>query len=87
MIRAIEYRRKALRKLASLPPKERDRINDGIKKLLSDPYIGRRLEGQLEGLYRIRIGKRRIIYEILPTSEQEAIIVIRAIGPRGDVYK
>jgi mRNA interferase RelE/StbE len=42
------------------------------------------MEGEFEGFHRLRHGDLRVIY----LWDQEAdIIVITAIGPRGDIYK
>ena len=42
------------------------------------------LKGELSGLYKIREGSYRIIYEIL---KNERTIIIHSIGHRQDVYK
>jgi mRNA interferase RelE/StbE len=42
------------------------------------------LTGELTGLYRLRIGDYRIIYEIL---REEQTIVIHAIGHRREIYR
>ena len=42
------------------------------------------LKGELKGLYKIREGSYRIIFEIL---SNERTIIIHAIGHRRDVYK
>lgn len=42
------------------------------------------LKGELKGLYKVREGSYRIIFEIL---KNEQTIVIHAIGHRRDIYK
>ncbi len=42
------------------------------------------LKGELRGLYKLREGSYRIIFEIL---HEENVIVVHAIGHRRDVYK
>ena len=42
------------------------------------------LTGDLTGLYKLRIGSYRVIYEIL---EEEQLIIIHAIGHRSKIYK
>ncbi len=42
------------------------------------------LVGELSGLYKLRTGDYRVIYEIL---RQESLIVIHAIGHRSEVYR
>jgi len=38
----------------------------------------------LEGLFSLRIGEMRAVYEVDP---DEMVMVVHAIGPRGDIYK
>ena len=42
------------------------------------------LKGDLRGLYKIREGAYRIIFEIL---RDERVIIIHGIGHRSDIYK
>lgn len=42
------------------------------------------LTGDLSGLYKLRIGDYRVLYEIL---DDEQTIVIHQIGHRGEVYR
>lgn len=58
------------------------RINwlaQNIEKVRLEP-----LKGQLSGLYKLRIGDYRVIYEILG---DENLIIIHAVGYRRDIYK
>lgn len=43
----------------------------------------KRLKGNLEGCYRLRLRTYRVIYE---KRENELIILVLRIGSRGDVY-
>lgn len=42
------------------------------------------LKGELAGLYKLREGDYRIIYEVL---HQEKMIIIHSIGHRSEVYR
>ena len=53
------------------------------KGSLNHPNI-KRLHGKLNGLFRYRIGHLRVIYKI---KEERTIILVLAIGSRGDIYK
>lgn len=53
-------------------------------KLINDPYVGKKLVGDLSSYYRYRVNDYRIIYEIL---EDEIVLVIIKIKHRKDVYK
>lgn len=41
------------------------------------------LSGDLAGLYKLRVGDYRVIYEVL---QDEAAITIHAVGHRRDIY-
>lgn len=71
----------------SLDDKTAKRINKAIGDMTKNPFEGRhikRLRGKLEGKYRYAVGDLRIVYRV---NAEERIILIGAIGPRGDVYK
>ena len=53
-------------------------------KLIYNPYIGKKLVGDLSQYYRYRVNDYRIIYEIM---ENEIILVVIKIKHRKDVYK
>ena len=87
MTYAVVFRKAALRKLAALPASERQRLFDAVSRLAEDPATGTPLKGKLAGLYRLRVGDRRVIYEITPDAEAGPTVVVRAIGSRGDIYR
>ena len=76
--------RGAARTLERMTPGTRARILRALEKAQDDPLRAKRLRGELEGLFSLRIGQVRIVYEVDP---EERLIVIHGIGPRGDVYK
>lgn len=67
--------------IKNLHPKIKKKIRYGINEIVSDPYSGKLLKHELEGLQSYRIGKYRIIYR--KTSK---IIELIAIGPRKNIY-
>ena len=79
----IKYHKRAVKFINSLPPKERQRIKDGINKLITSPENCdiKVLEGYVD-LYRLRIGQYRVIY-----TKNNVILFIADIGSRGDIYK
>ncbi len=54
-----------------------------LKNLGHNPYTGKKLKGY-NSLYRIRVGKFRVVYKI---DEKEKIIYIVLIDKRSRVYK
>lgn len=53
-------------------------------KLIDNPYVGKKLVGELSNYYRYRVGDYRVIYEIV---DNEVLIVVIKIKHRKDVYK
>jgi len=67
-----------------LPEEIKDRVIEAIARVSTNPYAGTKLRGTLEGLWRWRIGKYRIIYAI---NEGEKTIVFLDIGLRRTIYE
>ena len=67
-----------------LPKTIKEQVVKGIEKAVEDPYAGTRLQGKLEGLWRWRIGKYRVIYTI---DEKEKNIVFVDVGLRKSIYE
>jgi mRNA interferase RelE/StbE len=81
----IRYSKQAIKYLVKLQPKKAARIKESVALIAN---------GKTEGLnitymkpvdvYRLRVGDFRVIYEI---RNDELILVVIKVGPRGDVYK
>ena len=76
--------RESARTLEKVAPAMGRRIISALEKASANPQSGKGLRGPLEGLFSIRIGEMRAIYEI---DNDQKIVVIHSIGPRGDIYK
>lgn len=53
-------------------------------ELSTDPYLGKRLAGELEGLYSLRVGDFRVIYYIDSTND---VVWLVGVGSRERVYE
>ena len=83
----VVVHRHALRYLQRLSRPNRERVRTSLVRLAEelDTYPGVvHMVGEWEGYRRIRIGDLRVIFWY---DEQDAIIYVDHIGPRGDVYK
>jgi mRNA interferase RelE/StbE len=76
---------RAQRGLDRIPHSIRPRIAKALDALAAGPHPpgSAKLAG-VPGLYRIRVGEYRIIYEIVTTRDE---IILHAIGLRKDVYR
>lgn len=80
----VQYSRKALKFINVADRITQQRIKAGIDGLLEIPPKGdiKVMQGQPVGTYRLRVGKYRIVYEIISNT-----LRILNIGSRGDIYK
>lgn len=65
----------------------RERVQEAIRELAKDPFSSqnvKRLHGELEGLYRYRVGRFRMVFRVLDDAREVRIL---AIASRGDAYK
>lgn len=81
----IEYSKDIEKDLSKLPKNEITKILAKIDSLGDNPRpIGvKALQGNLKGLYRIRSGNYRIVYQI--KDDKLEILVVR-VASRGHVY-
>jgi mRNA interferase RelE/StbE len=77
---------RASKYLSHLDKTTTSRILDKLEHLKNDPYhsVGtKKLSGKLTGLFRLRIGNYRAVYQI---NDDYFIVTILVIGPRGNIY-
>ena len=79
------YHKSALKFISKQEKNIQLRIAEGLKGLLKIPPEGD-IKGMIgyEGLYRLRIGTFRILFDI---NHDEKMIYVQAVGNRGDIYK
>ncbi|MGA8849345.1 MAG: type II toxin-antitoxin system RelE/ParE family toxin [Dehalococcoidia bacterium] len=75
--------RDASRTLEKATPSMRRRTIAALERLKSKPHSGKRLRGELEGLFSLRIGGMRAVYGL---DTKKNMVVVLALGPRGDIY-
>jgi len=84
-MKEIQYTRRAQRALTRMPQAIAERIIASIENIAADNTEGldiKPLTGR-EG-YRLRVGRYRAIYDY---RDNELIVRVLNVGPRGDVYK
>lgn len=61
------------------------RIIGKIEKLFTNPFLSESIKiGGGKNIFRIRVGKYRILYKVYP---DEKYLLITEIGKRGNIYK
>jgi mRNA interferase RelE/StbE len=74
----------AAKQFRTLPPKDKGRIALAIDGLAADPYVGKKLQGELSHYYSLRVWPYRIIYSI---ETDIVTVTVVAIGQRQGIYK
>jgi mRNA interferase RelE/StbE len=63
--------------------KTRLKIKTALAKVSQDPYLGKKLRGELEGQFSLKIWPYRIIYFITPKQD----VIVTDIGHRKEIYR
>jgi len=66
-----------------LPKDTQSKVEAALREIYSDPLSGKKLLGDLEGEFSLRVGAYRIIYFV----DREKNIWIEAVRHRKEVYK
>ena len=79
------YRKDVIKYLAKQEASIQERIAKGLAGLITIPPSGdiKQMKGQ-QGLYRLRVGTYRILFEV---NHTEKIVYIQVIDSRGGIYK
>jgi mRNA interferase RelE/StbE len=91
---AIKFRKNAIKFLEKANLEDTEKIQEKISQLLAFveeqaiiPFTEldiKKMKGDWEGFYRLRIGKIRIVFTV---NTQSGEVEIFTIATRGDVYK
>lgn len=76
--------RRARRELLELNWPLIDAIEDALGLIERDPRAGHALRGKLRGLYSLRVGAYRILYQL---TDGEQTVRVAAIRHRGVAYR
>lgn len=81
----LRFDDKVIKDLRNIDKTWQSRIVSSIKtRLAENPYLGKKLVGDLSPYYRYRIGDYRVLYEIV---DKELVIIVVKIKHRKNVYK
>ena len=84
MIFSVRIKASAATALGNLPKADRGRVIEAIDRLRTTPTAGGALKGEFAGLRRLRVGRYRIIYEVI---EDELVVLVIRISHRKDAYR
>ena len=82
----ITFKKEASKSLYKLPRNVAKTIREKLEAIAANPYAEHPNAKKLQGRdsYRLRVGDWRVIYEI--QNEQLVILILR-VAPRGEVYR
>ena len=80
----IVFRRQAEKQLRKLATEQQKHVTEAIDSLRSNPFQGKKLAGEYDGFWGMRVWPYRIIYLI---EKKKILIIIVRIGHRQGVYK
>ncbi len=72
------------KQLMQLEKKEQHRLATAIDALAENPFMGKKLQGKLDGFYSMRVWPFRIIYFV---EKKNVTVTVVALGQRKDVYR
>ena len=81
---SIRIKRSAARELSRIAREDRVRIVRAIDGLAEQPLSGSALKGELRGLRRLRVGRYRVVYEVL---DGELIVLVVRVAHRREAYR
>ena len=84
MIYKLFLSKQARKQFDRLPKEIYPRVEKAIDELLMDPFRGKKLEGEHDGYWSVRVWPYRIIYTI---EKHIVTVTVVAIGQRKDVYR
>ena len=81
---SIRIKRSAARELGRIPRDDRMHIIRAIDRLAEQPLTGSVLKGGLRGLRRVRVGRYRVLYEVL---DDELVVLVVRVSHRREGYR
>ena len=81
----VELTRTAEKQLRRIAKRDRNRMVEAIRGLADSPrpHGARKLQGY-DDVYRIRVGRSRVVYEVF---DDRVIVIVLKVGHRKDIYK
>jgi mRNA interferase RelE/StbE len=69
--------------IRNLHPHLKKKIKLSLRQILTDPYSGKELKDELQGMRSFRVSRLRIMYRLSKNKQIEIV----AIGPRKTIYE
>jgi mRNA interferase RelE/StbE len=78
--------RRVEKEIADLPRETRERIVKAVRRLAENPRMAgsRKLSGEMQGAWRIRVGDYRVIYDVDDERQQ---VTVLGVFHRREAYR
>ena len=83
MVFLLKLHPRAEKQLNKIPSPYKERIIITLSSIATNQWVGKKLKGEYEGSYAVRVWPYRIIYDIY---KREFLVTIIKIKHRGNVY-
>ncbi|OGM77468.1 hypothetical protein A2188_03455 [Candidatus Woesebacteria bacterium RIFOXYA1_FULL_43_9] len=80
----VQFTESASKDLKKLDRRYLKAVNKALDKLADFPTVGKPLKGELQGFWKLRFSRYRIIYQII---ERKLLIIVFEVRHRKDVYR
>jgi mRNA interferase RelE/StbE len=80
----LAIRSAAAAAIRHLPPDIKRAVKSALRALRADPNAGERLHAELEGLWKYRVRRFRVVYRV---DREKKIIDVLAVGQRRSIYE
>ena len=67
-----------------LPPEVKQAVKSALRSIAIEPATGEPLRGELEGLWKFRVRRYRLVYAV---DRRQRVIRIFAVGHRRGIYE
>ncbi len=80
----LEIKKKAKKEIKALAKKDQQRVLAALDVLSENPFAGKRLEGEYQGAWSLRVWPYRILYAV---HRDIVTVNVLRVGHRKDVYR
>lgn len=80
----VVIKKKAKKEIECLPEYDQERVYRALLELGETPFAGKRLDGEYQGVWSLRVWPYRILYTI---HRQTVTVVVLRVQHRKDVYR
>ena len=80
----LVLRSPAAEAIRHLPPDIKRAVKSAVRVLRTNPAAGEPLQGELEGLWKYRVRRYRLVYKV---DRRKSVVDIVAVGQRRTIYE